>query len=156
MHTRFKIQASCLQVAESEIVTSAHMKNVAINMEKIQTIYSRLRPSVDDPGEDDELDAIEAELEAGLLSAGIGRWSKSHAPGMMNLFDRSEFYQSFGISSRVCDVSIEIWLHMEISPENNNQSCELSKLKPNCFPQPKPSSLPYHSYVGSQGGAEND
>ena len=74
VHARFRIQASCLQVAESEIVTSQHMKNAAANMEKIQTVYSRLRPSVDDPDENDELDAIGAELEAGLLAAGIGRW----------------------------------------------------------------------------------
>ena len=55
------------------------MKNAAANMEKIQAVYSRLRPSVDDPDENDELDAIEAELEAGLLSAGIGRWFENDA-----------------------------------------------------------------------------
>ena len=75
MNSRFRIQASCLQLPASELTTSVHMKNAAANMEKISTVYARLRRiHVDDPGgEDDELDAIEAELEAGLVSAGVGR-----------------------------------------------------------------------------------
>ena len=78
MNSRFRIKASCLQLLGKEITTSVAMKNAAANMEKISTVYERLRREhVDDPQEDDELDAIEAELEAGLVSAGVGRWFKN-------------------------------------------------------------------------------
>ena len=76
MNSRFRIQASCLQLPAAEITTSVAMKNAAANMEKISTVYERLRREhVDDPQEDDELDAIEAELAAGLVSAGVGRFT---------------------------------------------------------------------------------
>ena len=62
------------------------MKNAAANMEKISTVYERLRREhVDDPQEDDELDAIEAELEAGLVSAGVGTCFKNLSSEIMHV-----------------------------------------------------------------------
>ena len=99
MNARFRIQASCLQLPAAEITTSVAMKNAAANMEKISTVYERLRREhVDDPQEDDELDAIEAELEAGLVSAGVGRWFKNLSSEIMHclkcLIDRCYVYKN--------------------------------------------------------------
>merc|ERR1712226_295773 len=68
---RFQIHASCLQVAESEVINSTAMEHASANIDKIQAIYSRLRPHADDDGDDGEIDEIGADLEAELLSAGL-------------------------------------------------------------------------------------